>query len=1032
MISQRERGELARFYTVTDPKKHKKGYTVYKVTARIISRKNPEDVQEITVWKRYSDFRRLHRDLWQIHKNLYQQSELFPPFAKAKVFGRFDDSVIEERRQCSEDLLQFSANIPALYSSQYIEDFFKGGEVHDGSELIGPAEPFSDFLADSLSDCSSEVPKDIGGVDDLTFAIQPPYGFHPGLSSDSDLTSLRVDTDSLADVDDGMASGGESPNKPPRGSSSPLIAWDESSPSLGRDTEAASRAAIFSGGLRQRVGKRDYLERASEQIRLAVQKEAEHDYQAAFSFYRSGVDLLLQGVQGEHSPTRREAVKRKTAEYLMRAEQISSQHLKDSVAPGVLGSRTSWNQRSPTEELKAFRVLGVIDKVLLVMDKRTQETFILKGLRKSSECGRNKKTIIPHCVPNMVRLHKYIVSEDAVFLLLQHAEGGKLWSHLSKFLNRSPEDSFDIPFIQKSHTAAVHTVEGPGLHEDTASSVESCPVQIPVLGALPLKNSLTPSSLDDSSTQDEEGGDTSHDALLDSGATSEEECTNSYLTLCNEYEQEKIEPDSLQEGQVLKMEEPCAATADGPSPRDHPLLSNDSLCSPMAQELRFFTEDDQGEVFSSACLPVDSLDESKKTPMEFFRIDSKDSNSDVLGLEVGDRPKFEPSKPFHATSELEDVTERFGNVKVRQTDLWAFDSDRGSNESVPVISFKEALAEDTGSCDEGQPPDLLVNLPGVADVLSEELSSTGPSLTAEVRASPTLGKPDVLQLHYDLGDDAALALSAEEDDLLSLCANPGRSGDRSARGPSFSGSPHSDRHLSVGMEVSEAQIVVSQELPAIPVSLHTASTSRLSSADVSELSVKPKTEEIDRPDNNVSQLFKNLDELLLMAPKVHVPEEYVQRWAVEIIVALDALHQEGIICRDLNPNNILLDDRGHIQLTYFCSWSEVEDSCNREAITAMYCAPEVGSISEETDACDWWSLGAVLFELLTGKTLRQCHPAGISRHTMLNVPDFVSEEAKSLLQQLLQFNPVERLGAGVAGVEDIKSHPFFARVCWPK
>lgn len=100
--------------------------------------------------------------------------------------GRFDKPVIEERRQCSEDLLQFSANIPALYNSQHIQDFFKvshhlcrdpsittctllislfmyfiscffkGGEVHDGSELIGPAEPFSDFLTDSLSDCSSD------------------------------------------------------------------------------------------------------------------------------------------------------------------------------------------------------------------------------------------------------------------------------------------------------------------------------------------------------------------------------------------------------------------------------------------------------------------------------------------------------------------------------------------------------------------------------------------------------------------------------------------------------------------------------------------------------------------------------------------------------------------------------------------------------------------------------------------------------------------------------------------------------------
>lgn len=46
------------------------------------------------------------------------------------------------------------------------------------------------------------------------------------------------------------------------------------------------------------------------------------------------------------------------------------------------------------------------------------------------------------------------------------------------------------------------------------------------------------------------------------------------------------------------------------------------------------------------------------------------------------------------------------------------------------------------------------------------------------------------------------------------------------------------------------------------------------------------------------------------------------------------------------------------------------------------------------------------------------------------MPECVSEEARSLIQQLLQFNPMERLGAGVAGVEDIKSHPFFTPVDW--
>lgn len=118
-----------------------------------------------------------------------------------------------------------------------------------------------------------------------------------GISSESDLISLLVDTDSLADVDDGMASDGDSPNKTPRGSCpSPLPRLPHDSPDV--ESSRASRAAVFPSALRPRVGKKDYLERASEQIRLAVQREGEQDFQAAFSFYRSGVDLLLQGVQG--------------------------------------------------------------------------------------------------------------------------------------------------------------------------------------------------------------------------------------------------------------------------------------------------------------------------------------------------------------------------------------------------------------------------------------------------------------------------------------------------------------------------------------------------------------------------------------------------------------------------------------------------------------------------------------------------------------------------------------------------------------
>lgn len=207
--------------------------------------------------------------------------------------------------------------------------------------------------------CLSPVQRDLGGADDWTITSQSEYGgknnivcvfLHtlsvcvstllylcvvctdvylcvpsPGPSSDSDLTSLAVDIDSLAELDDGMASGRSSPNQPLGGSST--ITSTHSSPSLpplydyqqhhhqqhtsnpapgspAPEVSRTSRTALFPSSLRRgnanaRETKRDYLDRASEHIRLAVQKEAEQDYQSAFSYYRSGVDLLLQGVQGK-------------------------------------------------------------------------------------------------------------------------------------------------------------------------------------------------------------------------------------------------------------------------------------------------------------------------------------------------------------------------------------------------------------------------------------------------------------------------------------------------------------------------------------------------------------------------------------------------------------------------------------------------------------------------------------------------------------------------------------------------------------
>nr|XP_019588978.1 PREDICTED: ribosomal protein S6 kinase-like 1 isoform X1 [Rhinolophus sinicus] len=164
----------------------------------------------------------------------------------------------------------------------------------------------------------------------------------------------------------------------------------------------------------------------------------------------------------------------------------------------------------------------------------------------------------------------------------------------------------------------------------------------------------------------------------------------------------------------------------------------------------------------------------------------------------------------------------------------------------------------------------------------------------------------------------------------------------------------------------------------------------------------------------------------------NVREEQVKQWAAETLVALEALHEQGVLCRDLNPRNLLLDQSGHIRLTYFGQWSEVEPQCCMEALDNLYSAPEVGGISELTEACDWWSFGSLLYELLTGTALSQSHPSGIQPHTQLQLPEWLSRPAASLLTELLQFDPTRRLGAGGGGANRLKSHPFFSTIQWSK
>uniref|UniRef100_A0A2P2MJK5 non-specific serine/threonine protein kinase n=1 Tax=Rhizophora mucronata TaxID=61149 RepID=A0A2P2MJK5_RHIMU len=221
------------------------------------------------------------------------------------------------------------------------------------------------------------------------------------------------------------------------------------------------------------------------------------------------------------------------------------------------------------------------------------------------------------------------------------------------------------------------------------------------------------------------------------------------------------------------------------------------------------------------------------------------------------------------------------------------------------------------------------------------------------------------------------------------------------------------------------------------------------------------------------------DMMTLLMRKDTLTEDEARFYVAETVLAIESIHKHNYIHRDIKPDNLLLDQNGHMKLSDFglckpldCSNLQENDFSlanshsgalqsnghpaapkrtqqeqlkhwqrNRRMLaystvgTPDYIAPEVLLKKGYGMECDWWSLGAIMYEMLVGyppfyaeEPMSTCRKI-VNWRTHLKFPEEakLSQEAKDLISRLL-CNVDQRLGT--KGTHRIKAHPWFKGIEW--
>ncbi|GAB1609748.1 ribosomal protein S6 kinase delta-1-like isoform X1 [Argonauta hians] len=1292
-------GEKIWHFDVTNPLKHSNGFTIYKVSCKVFTVTLPEYITEINVWKRYNDFKHLHKSMLALHKALHRKED-FPEFAKPKYFGRFAESVIEERRKSALELLDFIGCQSHLHRTKTFQQFLESNEYYINElndlqsveaettkfnkKLIIPTDT-SSFESDSeLSldlpnsepdkpvDCVNPTPhtdltltennhnkepkhaalKDSSGVAAICDGVwnSPKAPDNISINSmeeeeleefDGDVASVLSSTlpdadisffdplhtssthsadklqtsnswllsalSTCADIDSAGSKNTPTLSPKPPNNETPASSVKEQSKildsqpdeipafacnplepckavaraakaaesprrakshgknnanvdvsdfdplglgskgnskvrcgkgefdvalslSLGADLNSTKRKMPSSslpstnllklpsslGQLQQQQqqqqqlsatsssqstemslkvgGKEDYIYVAANQICQAQECEASGNHEMAFAFYRNGVGILLQGVQGDSNKTRREAVRRKTAQYLMKAEDLYNRHLAkdvnderrwalDSLSPSMELDPTLAFLRAPLSELRNYKVLSTIDKVLLVLEKGSNETYIIKTIHKSGADRLNLKNILPSSCPYMVQLYKFYEGPDAIYLLLQYASGGKLWTYILSYLQLGSQENY-LGISGSGSAGGRNVYKGCKMHNSLTfheqlpsySYKEESPVKQSMneSDTTTTTTTITPTITTGQLEHSYKSSDcaSSYAALfMTNSNNSNNNNTNNINNNNNNYNNnltDSAEVDTLKNSftdlsalsnDVVSISETGLESESSTTSATFPSIPDESSL----RELDNSGDEKFQELLSSsrhhlAEFSITSNDSDRKSQRhssgfsdvnpvimedETERNDTNNSDTDSLNDVFSDTSCQDISKNSVQLSKSIDKA-----LGPSPTTLST--STPNTNQSSVIntcsdcsVSRDELFSECNGSLDDISDEDevsiydLHKYSSSVPKMNSPRSSLNSRERTISAGEGETLSKSPLINIMRTNRNDHLLPSHCTTNFIPSVSkdSSPKSYSLRDPGGTNTSASPKPEKETTATPPKSITTDAASDcSCPTQKASKPTSTSSYTTIPRQSFMEpCRSASFECDLKSpskSKVWKVFEEFDSSRNWSTEVVLPESCIKQWAAEVVIALSYLHDQGIICRDLKPSNVLLGDKGHILISYFCQLNNVDQPLDDWAVENMYTAPEICSISGHTDVCDWWSFGALLFELLSGKRLSSCHPGGITSHTQLLIPSHISTEAQGLLEELLCYNPRERLGSGINGAEDIKAHPFFANIDW--